>query len=679
MAFTYVDQQLPLAPELTILGDKNQMSDLSHIDPLNLDKTENEKILREVRRRELSNIIKSYVSGYDLFSEAIQNALDSIDRRQSIENAEGNDDYRGVIKLHINLDRNEITVTDNGTGFEEREFKAFIAPNMSFNKGNDLGTRGNKGVGASYLAFGFDFFCINTKSPSFEHCGEINDGRSWVENTDPEQNSPLLIETTPPPHMAIEAQGASVRIRVGGEHTKPKTLSWFGATTPEQWSYLLRAKTPLGTIKRDAEHISCEISVLKDSETTMDTFQLGYPYPHELFSAPLELDEVILWQRAQTSKNKPIDKRPSKFKKRTGVYKHYSLSELEQLGATWSQDEIALMRQHQVTAYGAFVHSVDVWDQLSDKKMELRKGLQLLKGGLLIANNGMTQGEYITIPLTSSIGYQKQCHVVVHMENADPDLGRKGFQPEITELCKELSKRIVTNSLKQYRDFLKPNTQHAHEDAKQKILAEWIQEQTVFQKENPLHLKSKHFFKPTNEISINSVPQKEQDVIALFNQLIAGGVIRSIKLLATSQTMQYDGILEYVNGSSEEIFGFHEDKNPLGLEPDNLKDFTAQPQILEYKHNLDFLIQDFDNEEKRPDEISLAICWELGNNWRNEFTCTSLLLNDNIPHRRYHGLTHRLCSNTSQIDVIVLSELIEYLEEPDMAKRKQYELYGDEG
>lgn len=50
---------------------------------------------------------------------------------------------------------------------------------------------------------------------------------------------------------------------------------------------------------------------------------------------------------------------------------------------------------------------------------------------------------------------------------------------------------------------------------------------------------------PVNEISIVSEPQSEQDVIVLFNQLIAGGVIRGIKLYATSQIKQYDGIFKF--------------------------------------------------------------------------------------------------------------------------------------
>jgi len=48
------------------------------------------------------------------------------------------------------------------------------------------------------------------------------------------------------------------------------------------------------------------------------------------------------------------------------------------------------------------------------------------------------------------------------------------------------------------------------------------------------------------EVSITSLPKPEQDVIVLFNQLVAGGVIRGLKLMPTSSHEQYDGIYKYV-------------------------------------------------------------------------------------------------------------------------------------
>lgn len=605
-----------------------------------------------------------------MFSEAIQNSLDSIDRKREQNNPGKDKVFEGEVNVYIDLDRDELTVRDNGTGFDEHEFKAFVAPNMSFNKGNEKGTRGNKGVGASYLAFGFDYFCVNTKSQAFSYCGELNKGRSWVDGKD-DAETPKLINSTVSDNMEIGEHGASVLIRVGGANTKPKTLKYFTAHTPEEWSYLLRAKTPLGSIDKDTDYINCTIHVIRDGNVESGVFRPGYPYPQEFLNSTLDVDDYIGWQKNSLAKGGNIANIPAKFRKRTGIYKYYTEEEILNLGSTWDSEQEDVLRLHSVHAYAVFMHSTDAWDIINDKKMQLRKGLRIIKGGLLIANNGMTQGEYLVIPLTSSIGYQKQCHVVVYLTNADPDLGRKGFQPEVKEACEEVAKRIINNSLKKYRNLLKPNSQSTSDDEKEKKLSDWIKQQEKFQEDNPLTLTSEHFFKPKNEISISSIPQKEQDVIALFNQLIAGGVIRSINLLATNQTTQYDGVYRYVLSKDEETYLHNDVSNPLGLEHEKLKDFESQPKVLEYKHNLDYLIQDFHNEEKRADDINLAICWELGGAWREDFECTSYLLEDNIAHRSYHGLTHQLYSSTSRIDVIVLSELIEYLEDYEKSQNTQ--------
>ena len=66
--------------------------------------------------------------------------------------------------IMIDLENNKIAVTDNGIGFEEQKYIKFLAPNFSFKNGN---TRGHKGVGSTYLAYGFNYIQISTKSPEF--------------------------------------------------------------------------------------------------------------------------------------------------------------------------------------------------------------------------------------------------------------------------------------------------------------------------------------------------------------------------------------------------------------------------------------------------------------------------------------------------------------------------------
>ncbi|MFZ3332008.1 MAG: hypothetical protein WA197_15340, partial [Candidatus Acidiferrales bacterium] len=181
-----------------------------------------------------------------------------------------------------------------------------------------------------------------------------------------------------------------------------------------------------------------------------------------------------------------------------------------------------------------------------------------------LATDGMPQGDLIVIPLTSNIGYQNQSHVIVHFQNADPDLGRKGFQPELREVAEQISVSVV-NLLKKWRHLLKKDSGAAPSIVDEGKLDTWIQEQRLYETANALSIKNPNFFVPLREISITSKPQSEQDVIVLFNQLLAGGVIRGIKLLATSAHQQYDGIYRYSVKPPLENHIFDKDSNPLGV------------------------------------------------------------------------------------------------------------------
>lgn len=330
--------------------------------------------------------------------------------------------------------------------------------------------------------------------------------------------------------------------------------------------------------------------------------------------------------------------------------------------------KVELARKYVATAYGFFCYSVKVWDHYNDQILHLRKGQRILRGGLQLATDRMPQGDILLIPLTSNIGYQSQAYAVVHFTDADPDLGRKGFQPELKELAEDIAVLIVSQ-LRRWRGNLKHDTGAAPSIVSEGTLFDWINKQVQHEQEAPLRLSNKNFFAPLHEISITSKPWSEQDVIVLFNQLLAGGVIRGIRLLATSQTQQYDSIYRYYVSEPLKHHIFDKDSNPLGVqELAHNKEFASKPYVLEYKFNLDALVWDFENGLKGERDISLVVAWEMGSDWKKRYVVTSLLDIDNIQHRQFHGLTHMFRDeNTGEVRFhgIVLSELLDYLEDVD--------------
>lgn len=517
-------------------------------DPLEEAGDTDKELLSAAKKREIKNILKSYVSNYDPFSELLQNALDAVERRM-----QSGSSFDPKIWVRVDLQENSLEVVDNGCGFEAEEFRTFLAPSISFKAGGK--TRGNKGVGVTYIAYGFNELLIRTKNSSYSYQGAIRRGREWIEDSEGTVPRPRIDATTAQSELfdALD-QGTSFKIKFTGSHIRPSNLAWYQAQTAEQWLYLLLVKTPL----------------------------------------------------------------------------------------------------------------------------KLRKGLRILRGGLQLANNHMPQGELITIPLTRSIGHQNQAHVIVHFEGADPDLGRKGFQPELKELAERLSVTIV-RQLGARRDILKSDS-GAHTEIDNEIkVHDWLKSQEQYETTHPLELTNQNFFLPMNRISIGSEPQSEQDVIVLFNQLLAGGVIRGIRLLATSQALQYDGVFRYLADEPLANHYFDPTTNPLGVLAEQLHSpYISPPKILEYKYSLDGLIREFEGEIKVQKDISLAIFWEMGSEYKKEYNVISLLDFDHVHQRKHHGLTHVLTSAHSRIDAICLKELIQLLNDPTGAQEFQKSQYGDE-
>ena len=649
-------------------------------DPLKSSSDIPEELISASKKRKIKNILKSYVGLYDPFSEFIQNAMDAVDQRKAL-NEEG---YEPKLFIEVNLQSNEFTITDNGIGFNKIEFTSFLSPDISF-KEEDKGSRGNKGVGATFLAYGYNSLMLSTKRPDYEINCSMKDGRKWVDDKAGTVTRPMVKQIANKVGKIEDVdRGSSFAISFGGENTRPKNLSYFAATTAEQWKYLLLIKTPLGSISFQEEvPILFDLTVIDGNGNATELLNqiCSYIFPHEVISSNVDLKTINGIQQKLIEDGKDPSNIPSMYKNLNGIYELFSYENL----VSYFEDKLLDSEQeylieYEVTGYGYFCYSTKIWDQFSDNIANLRKGVRILRGGLQLSNNRMAQGELITIPLKQNIGYQNQAHVIIHFHNAHPDLGRKGFQPELESLAQKLSVLIV-NRLKVWRKLLKNDTGAAPQIVNEGLIFDWIMDQVAYEKEQPLKITNPNFFLPLKEISITSNPRVEQDVIVLFNQLIAGGVIRGLRLMSTSQYKQYDGIFRYFFKLPISNHEFEKTLNPLGLEKvTHTEDYVSKPYVLEYKYNIDGLIQEFENQEKDENSVNLAIAWTIGTKWKLRYNIISLLNTDNLHHRTFHGQTHIFCDeNTGQVRFhgIILSELLDYLNDVDSVQDFQKSEYGE--
>lgn len=662
---------------------------LALLDPVEswdpLDETNSDPgLLIAAQRREIINILRSYTGYYDLFSELLQNALDAVDRRAH----EGNDDYKPSIWIKIDLKTGAVTVTDNGCGMDAQRFRQFLRPNFSF---KERGTaRGSKGVGATYLGYGFNHLEVATKADGRALAGALRQGRAWVEDSTDTIPRPRFEASAPqhPPFATID-RGASMTVRLVGKDIRPKHLGWIGATTADTWLPVLRATTPLGGIylcSKDVPAVQIEVEVIDAAgiSTTASLAQPRYLYPHEFINNSVDLREFLRDQKRRVSKGLDVTQIPPKYRGLSGLWGEWSGDEILDgdsdcpISPRLDESEQKLMRELGIQLYICLAFSTDLWDTYNDRQLGLRSGHRLIRGGLQLATRHMPQGSPLTIPMTNNIGFQNLAHVVIHMDNAEPDLGRKGFQPDQARLAEKLAVSAVTAFRKRYGMLRKPGGAKEYDDELK--LTQWIRAQEDHEEKNPLVIRGKGLFMPTEELPIRSVPVVEQDVVALFNQMLSAGLVRGIQLISSSQYKQYDGLYRVTMVPPLDRY-IRSDSNPLGLDADTFAEreqLATIVKVLEYKYSLDGLVEEIQAGVKAVEDIGLVVAWSIGERWKQMFDLNSYLDEDNVHHRRIHGTTHSFTHSMSgarAFEAIILEDLVNYLHDPEAEQQRQRQLY----
>ncbi|HTV59965.1 MAG TPA: ATP-binding protein [Verrucomicrobiae bacterium] len=635
-------------------------------------------VLEDARKRIIYNILKSYTGYYDIFSELLQNSLDAVQQRQQREGHK----FHPRIWVVLDIPAGLVRVVDNGIGMNEREFRYCLRPSVSFKKQADL--RGHKGVGATFLAYGFSFLKLQTKQDQGEIAAILRQGRQWAEDNSGTVPRPKFEGAEfSVPELELESSGTSAEIIIGQSPSeRPKNLAWIGAQTAEQWYTVLRIKTPLGgvylTTPPFRPRIHIKVRSAEKSETVFETDRAEYFYPHEFPNLKVQ----SLRDLTKALDAIPGDAR-TKFTKLQGDYKR-----LDCVYDIWDKDEILrdesyfasalddekrlLIEKHNVIVYGCFLRSARLWSDLNDEVFLFRKGQRIIHGGLQLATDFMVQGDLSIIPLTSTIGYQANSHVVVHFTDGSPDLGRKVFQPELKDLAEDLSVRAV-NTFKRFLQHLKPDT-GPNVITPEKELHEWKRRQEDHRDRKPLS-----FAHDGTRISLVSTPQQEQDVIALFHELVGAGILRGYRFFSTSQNDRYDSLF-FMEYTAEDKILFNANTQRLGVNRGYKLPYSTEPKVLEYKYTFDTLVDDFENEEKFAKQIDVVVCWNSGSTYKSKFYLQPLLVGDEGSSREIYGSTHQAFATGSQepsFEVLVLEDLLNWLQDPSGEEARQKLAYRD--
>lgn len=652
-------------------------------DPLESSAGADPGILISAQRREIANILRSYTGYYDLFAELLQNALDAVEKRVSDGGLAAGE---GRVWIAIDLKSQSVQVTDNGCAMDLQQIRQFLKPNFSFKSGAI--TRGSKGVGATYLGYGFNYLQISSKQNDRLYSGKIEGGRQWVEDTTGTIARPRIVPCPTQQGAFSEVdRGTSISVALKGENIRPRNLGWYQATTAEQWAALLRILTPVGGIYVDGQQaplVKIQVSVtdLAGVTTTSQLDNPEYLYPHLIIPRSGSIVEFLQDQQKKIEAGADAAKIPPKFKSLNGLWGSWTSEQLleKQLESfcpirlSLDADERLLATQAGVSIYVYLGFSTELWDTVNDVNLKLRKGLRVLHGGLQLATRHMPQGMTLTIPMTNNIGFQNLVHVIVHFENAEPDLGRKGFQPEYVHLAEKIAVSATTAFRRRYALMRKPGVAKIFSDEVK--IDHWIKTQEEHEKTHALEIVGTGLFLPTESLPIRSEPLVEQDVVALFNQMLSSGLVRGIQLIASSQYNQYDGLYRVRMDPPFDKFT-RSSTNPLGIDGDRLDgdaSFVTKVKVLEYKYSLDGLIEELQTGVKDVNDIGLVVVWDSGEKWREMFEVTCLLDEDTVHHRQVHGTTHSFTHAVSGVhafEAIVLHDLVRYLKNPTEEVERQ--------
>lgn len=582
-------------------------------------------------RKEIRGIRDSYHHYWDLLAELLQNSRDAINRKRK-------SGFEGpfFIKMEIDAGSNTVSVFDNGVGIENARLHEMLAPGGGDKEGGAESSEiGEKGVGLTYAVFSGNKFSISSKTssePLLE--GSVSNAQSWL-------NGQLGVPR--PVFEPVELGGAGVefvehsdsytgekkvypicsytKIIVGNIVLEEGDESIFRLTA-KQLKFLIRTRTAVGVTsallgKEGELEFDFYLTLNLNGKEVTEKMQASYVAPHGLVKASdqIKLDEVI---RAFVSKNDIAARK--RFLKSKVVYATHKV-ELD----GWAID-----------VYGVMFPENGAFKQLAFSKLglvseldEQTEGATLFQSGIFVGTKGMPTGMKIEPKAGGRYpAYYKRCFFFVESTNLKFDLGRKSLHYKYTKRLQAAVAELFSSfeEIAMYQGDGKitpaPGEKSATE-RKIEIQEEW----DVVKRYADLNEPSIPYLKIPNN--------QEAAVAAIFHELLGAKVLRGYHTLKTGYGSRYDAHVLYTKSQGSQ---FH--------------------AIMEFKHDLDSLIRDLEEDKKFYLEIDLIVAWD-ANEQRLKESGFEL---EAVSHGTFDGVTHKVVVPVAGVDPIEVILLRAYLD-----------------
>jgi len=617
----------------------------------------------------IKDTVETYSGQWRIAHEALQNSHDAIQLNPSIKN--------GLIEIELHIGTNLVRVKDNGTGIDSQKFK-----NVFLLGGSDKAyettarklLKGSQGVGIKATLFTSEYFKIVSVhgNHSWEieliNCHDFLNPEFIDDLIEPRVSDSSLPSGTTLEYRLHDFSVADFINEVLEEHFEDVYIHDEQIENQqlalEQVLKVLevyfRAKTYVGCVQSlleinprlkpvevklslhlDAntlkEHRSLEIKqspALSEDVNHGKTFTWHFPGKYlDMLEIHSSLDKKDRADKVYKSFEDVLENPPAETLKKLLIQKFdkdqakrllYRFKKKEDGTRGLEQDNV-LMQKHR-------------------KVLDMLNGIYLVIGPRpylskyfwistkqLLSVNGLPTNIVLNPP-RGALSYLNNVHILIDVDTK-LGLGKRNIPGRTMGLINNFfvdiwsTLRKVAPSIVGLREGRDPSTAN--------IWDKEIEYEKYNNRDNILLNKP---------LFMKTVPEEEQEVIALFFELIGRKTITGYFPFRLAINNIYDGLF-YIDVSSKGSF-------PASLKSRFLK-------IVEFKYKLSSLVKDFQEEIKYLDDIDLVVCWENDCEDDSEYTVSSLE-RDNIDP--LPAATLRVRRGTKSCQVIVLKDFLESLE-----------------
>ena len=617
--------------------------------------------LQENYLHQLKETINAYNSTQIVLGEALQNAIDAI--------VQANDSISHQINITLNLDQSTITIYDTGIGFPNDPRLLFLGGGTKHSKKSKK-LFGAIGAGIKVVLFSSTEFRLRATSDEGSFCCELSDAHNFDKDPPPDLGSDKQFPDDPSP------------LNCGTEVCYQFPNSTEGNPIRKFIRDMYNQCLPDGNDKKFGKTLisAVEKNIYENRFAgLMSTFLCRYTYAGDVLNrlgSKVELSDTTIYVNVICSNPLQLfgDQIGNLFDNKTQFSfeinpKYLLLSDTYKWGPKRiGSYEIPLgpggtSVPQVANGFNTLCYNTpNAYEQLltgtnGQLRSEVKKSIEEYRKDLFPKINGI----YLTIARIPQFdaflpgGSQRviSANGVSTIHQVNLTRGRNQQYIRCFDLVVDVNARLNYGKSQLTDNHLVNRIRRFIDDAYattiQTAASRWVGIINQNDNEHDIFLKRKKLNVP--QLASKRVPKDENDVIALFFELLGRDILKGYQSFGLSQKERYDGRFVIKQSGDEEELEEPQDDRQLST--------------VEFKTEVDKLFREFEQGIKNPSDLELIIAWKEGSLNSNRFYLEDIEYSKYQPNKIYHGVKSYLHDTLSgaEIQVLLLKSVIDSIRE----------------